>query len=125
MRVLKTGGTFLLAVPDMRYTDDCNRPPTTLEHLLNDERDGGGGTRLQAYEEHVRFVHTRSNPPFSEQQVLIEAKKISDIGMDIHYHAWTGASFCEMLAEIKDRLGFHLLHHVSVRNENIYVLEKT
>lgn len=124
MRVLKPGGIFLLAVPDMRHTHDHARPVTTLEHFLRDEQDGGASTRLQAYEEHVRYVHPLQYPAFSEEQISGEVQKISDAGMDIHFHTWTGPTFRGMLDAISDRIGFTIAAEVAVQNENIYALRK-
>lgn len=124
MRVLRPGGIFLLAAPDMRRTHDHARPVTTLEHFLRDEQDGGASTRLQAYEEHVRYVHPLQHPAFPEEQVASEVHKISDAEMDIHFHTWTGPSFRGMLDAVSDRLGFQVEAQVAVQNENIYVLRK-
>jgi SAM-dependent methyltransferase len=124
IRVLRPGGIHLLAVPDMQMTHDRNRPPTTLEHLLSDERDGGTGTRRQAYEEHCRYVHTIYHPPIPEEQFDLEVARIDECNMDIHWHAWTGVTFRIMLDAIAARHGFQPIAQVPVQNENIFVLRK-
>lgn len=124
MRVLKPNGVFMLAVPDMRYTHDHQRPPTPLEHLLRDEQDGGAGTLRQAYEEHVIFVHPLSHPPIPAEEIAENVCRILEADMDIHFHAWSGRGFLELLEEIKKRIGFQVEAYVPVQNENIFVLRK-
>jgi hypothetical protein len=116
---------FLLVVPDMRFTFDHRRPPTTLEHLIADARDGGAGTRMQAYVEHVRHVHPVLAPsPIPEEQVMAEARKINEARMDLHFHAWTADTFRELLEYIRQQTPFELLGPVFVVNENIFVLRR-
>jgi len=124
IRVLSPGGVHLLAVPDMRMTHDRNRSPTTVEHLLSDELDGGIGTRRQAYEEHCRYVHTIYHPPIPEAQFERDVERIDKNNMDIHWHAWTGEGFRMLLDAIAHRHGFQIIANVSVQNENIFVLRK-
>jgi SAM-dependent methyltransferase len=125
MRILKPGGVHLLAVPDMRYTFDRNRPLTTLEHLLADENDSGQGTRQQAYEETVRYVHPIWNPPIPEDQIQANVDAVSASNMDIHWHAWTFESFQAMLDAIAPRLRFSVVFQAPVQNEAIFALSKS
>ncbi len=124
IRVLKPGGIHFLAVPDMRMTHDRNRSPTTLEHLLSDELDGGTGTRRQAYEEHCRYVHTIYHPPIPGEQFDLDVARIDKENMDIHWHAWTGETFRILLDAIAARYGFQTIAQVPVQNENIFVVRK-
>jgi hypothetical protein len=123
MRVLKHLGHYLLIVPDMRFTFDVDRPEATLAHVLEDYEEGGTGTLRQAYEEHIRYVHTRTYPAVLEDQVEIEITKAIERKMDIHVHAWTHDGFLAMLQEIS--LGkFDILADLTIMNENIFVLQK-
>lgn len=124
MRVLKPVGVHLLAVPEMRLTHDRNRPPTTLEHLLSDELDSGKGTRRLVYREHCQYVHPIYNEPIPEEKLDIEAEKIDNLNMDIHWHVWTGDSFRAFLEAIAQRHRFQIIAQVPVQNENIFVLQK-
>ena len=125
MRVLKPGGRYMLIVPDMAHTWDRDRPETTVEHVLADYRDGGVGTLKQAYWEHLSFVH----PIHSGERLPpeeIEARIVKDVEArpDIHFHAWTGVGFRQMLNALSSKLGFKLLCEVFNVNENIFVLER-
>jgi SAM-dependent methyltransferase len=124
MRVLRAGGIFLIAVPDMRHTHDHARPETTVEHLMADEIDGGASTRWDAFEEHVRYVHPLSQPAIPEDEVANEVLHIMAAGMDIHFHAWTGGTFAQLLDQLHGRFGFVVEAHLPVRNESIFVLRK-
>ncbi len=126
MRVLRTGGIALIALPDMRHTFDRARPPTTLDHLLADARDGGAGTRLQAYMDHVLYVHPllTNDPPFPPAEAQRHAQQISRANMDIHYHAWTVDTFLEQLNRLANDT-YTVDACVPVANEGIFVLRKT
>lgn len=123
-RVLRADGIFLIAVPDMRHTHDHARPETSVEHLLRDELDGGAGTRWQAFEEHVRYVHPLFQQPIPEDQVAVEVARIMAAGMDIHFHAWTGETFGELLERLSVSFGFAVEAHLPVQNEHIFVLRR-
>jgi GT2 family glycosyltransferase len=125
IRVLRPGGVFLLVVPEMRHTFDCDRPETSLEHALRDFVDGGEGTRMQAYREHVIFVHPRFQSPIPAERVDAEAEKICAAGMDLHYHAWTRPGFERLLAAASSFAPFEMAFSFSVANENLFVLRKT
>lgn len=122
--VLKRGGHTIIAAPEMSQTFDRDRPVTTLSHVVRDLADGGAATRLQAFIEHVRFVHPLSQPAFAEDMIEIEARRIMDHGMDIHVHAWTRVAFEEMILAACTMFGLNLIASVSLWNENIVVLQK-
>lgn len=123
IRRLKPGGHFLLVVPEMSATWDRKRPPTTLEHVLADWRDGGAGTRLQAYIEHARFVHPLlSGEVIPEHLLEADATRVMAAGMDVHVHAWRMQDFREMLDYVGPRIGFEIAAQLQVINENLFVL---
>lgn len=125
VQVLRPGGVFLLVVPEMTRTWDCRRPPTPLAHLLRDSVDGGQGTRLQAYVEHVRHVHPQiTGEVIPEDAVMDHARATMAAGMDLHVHAWREADFRELLDHLAPRTGFAVEAALSVQNENLYVLRR-
>jgi SAM-dependent methyltransferase len=124
MRIIRSGGVAIFAVPEMTRTFDRTRPPTTLEHLLIDAVDGGESSRFSAFLDHVRYVH----PLLTGENISTEdehkaAQSILKANMDIHYHAWTGVSFREHLQAASNGI-FTIEAHVPVQNENIFVLRK-
>lgn len=125
LRVLRPGGIFMLVVPDKRYTFDKMRPTTTIDHYVTDYKDGGSGTREDAYEEHIRYVACQVfGDKIAESKILEEVKRLSSSNMDIHFHAWTTDSFLSMLQVIKNYISFDLIGHTLAVNENIFVLKK-
>jgi SAM-dependent methyltransferase len=126
LRVIRPDGHYIIAVPDKRYTFDQLRPVTSLDHLLSDWRDGGLGTKLQAYREHLQYVELYFGHPVEvEPQFTSRAIKAAADGVDIHFHAWTFDSFQEMLMAVRDPLGFDIAAAVAeVVNESIFVLKK-
>jgi SAM-dependent methyltransferase len=123
LQKLKKGGVLVLCVPDMRFTFDHMRRPTEINHLMADYLDGGEGTKLEAYLEHVRYVHpvlVKEEVP--EEEIVDVAKKLMEVNLDIHVHCWTFPTFLEMLESLPFKL--KILSYVSVENENIFVIEK-
>ena len=124
MRVLKPGGIFLLAAPDMRHTFDKDRPVTPLEHLISDYQTGGEDTRHIGCREHLVFLAPQWGPPVPPENLEADVSRLVAERFDTHYHTWTSASFADMLAWCAPRLGFETLHTEFVINENIAVLER-
>jgi SAM-dependent methyltransferase len=127
INVLKDGGLFIFAIPDMRFTFDRNRPETSVEHVFQDYRDGGISTRRQAYFEHLTFVHpvltgqTLSDEDI-EHQATESARRHKEF--DIHFHAWTMEGFLEVLKATQRVCEFEILTAIPIENENIFVLRK-
>jgi SAM-dependent methyltransferase len=125
VNTLKPGGIFVCVVPDMEKTWDRTRPPTTLEHLWIDSRDGGKSTLLQAYLEHFRYVHpVITGEHLPEDSAEVNARTNMEAGMDLHVHAWRAIDFTELLNAIAPSSNFAIEGHVPVVNENIYVLRR-
>ncbi len=122
---LKPGGHFLLVVPELTATWDRMRPSTTLEHMLADWKDGGEGTRLQAYIEHTRYVHPLlTGETIPEHQIETTARAVMDAGMDLHVHAWQTRGFRELLDHLAPRLGFEVVAELTNVSENLFVLHR-
>jgi SAM-dependent methyltransferase len=126
LRVLRPGGRAIVVVPDMRHTFDRSRPETPLSHVISDEKDGGAGTRRQAYEEHIRFIHVElGGVPIHENEVDSGIDHLLSARFDTHFHAWTASGFRFVL----DYLcclspGRVLVDLPEVVNENIFVIER-
>jgi predicted SAM-dependent methyltransferase len=103
LRILRPGGILYLAVPDRRRTFDADRPPTPLEHLVRDHREGPGWSRAAHQEEWARLV---DKVPAAEVDERVRALEESDYS--IHFHVWTPREFGELLehARLELRLPF-------------------
>jgi SAM-dependent methyltransferase len=126
LRVLKRDGVLILVVPDRRHTFDRDRPATSLDHLRTDALDGGTSTRLEAYEEHVRYVHrTLTGEILSEERIRTDAQAIMKARMDVHFHCWTTAEFLGMLKYCCQQFKASIsAWSGEIINENIFVVKK-
>jgi SAM-dependent methyltransferase len=124
LRTLKTGGIFFLAIPDKRLTSDQKRSVTSLSHLIDDERDGGIATMLDAYREWATLCHEWGFVP-TEQQIEEQAQAWLIQRADLHFHVWDDQSFRAMIAHVCENMSAHTLAIVPIVNENIAVLQKT
>jgi SAM-dependent methyltransferase len=118
-RVLKPGGVLYLAIPDKRYTFDCDRPVTTFEHLDADHREGPAGSRDEHYREYARHVHR-----CEERDVAGMAHHLKATGYSIHFHVWTQGEFLDFIARMRTVLGFDLEAAQKNQMEFIVVLRK-
>ena len=120
-RVLRDGGILFIAVPDKRFTFDVKRPPTPLEHVLRDHREGPEQSRREHFEEWARLVDDTPEPEVEARVELLLA-----IDYSIHFHAWTQADALELLVALQRELGIAYDLEVAVRNghENVFVLRK-
>jgi SAM-dependent methyltransferase len=120
-RVLRVGGILYLAVPDKRFTFDVKRPPTPLEHVLRDHREGPEQSRREHFEEWARLVDDTPEP---EVEARVEVLLATDYS--IHFHVWTQVDALELLVALHRELGTAYELEVAVRNghENVFVLRK-
>ncbi len=92
LRVLRPGGILYLAVPDRRRTFDSDRPPTPLDHLVRDHREGAAWSRSIHQEEWARLVDKVSATEVPDRVRALEQSDYS-----IHFHVWTPSEFTALL----------------------------
>jgi predicted SAM-dependent methyltransferase len=92
LRVLRPGGIHYLAVPHRRRTFDADRPPTSLEHIVRDHREGPGWSRPIHQEEWARLV---DKAPAAEVAARVQELEESDYS--IHFHVWAPREFRALL----------------------------
>lgn len=122
VRVLKQNGILYMGVPDKRYTFDCDRPVTPLEHLIRDYSEGPWWSRDLHFDEWARLVDK-----YPQQEVAARAGGLADLNYSIHFHVWTQAEFLELLLYCRDQLSFPIEIESVQENgmEFIVVLRKT
>lgn len=122
LRVLKPGGILYIAVPDKRYTFDCERPVTSLDHLMRDYTEGAEWSRYSHFEEWTRLVDK-----FSEPDIPARAKGLAELNYSIHFHVWTPIEFLELLISCRTSLFFAFEIELLQKNggEFIVILSKT
>lgn len=92
LRVIKTGGHLLYAVPDKNHTFDKPREMTTYEHLRDELPNGGNENQLAHYLEYNRVVNQMAEPELSRA-----SKRDLETNSDIHWHVWDLNAFVEHL----------------------------
>ena len=123
LRVLKKGGILYYAVPDKRFTFDKNRELTTYEHLKAEYLYGSENYR---YEHFLDFVTNVQNVK-EEKEASKVAKKLSEEGLDTHFHVWTSETFIDHIKKaIDDKiLNIEILEHTHKNDiESITILKK-
>jgi SAM-dependent methyltransferase len=121
LRVLRPGGILYLAVPDRRRTFDSDRPPTPLEHVIQDHRDGPAWSRHIHYEEWARLV---DKVPATEIPARVRALEQS--AYSIHFHVWTPSEFTILLEHARhEGLPFEIEKLQSNDHEFIAILRRT
>ncbi|MCX5946875.1 MAG: methyltransferase domain-containing protein [Cyanobacteria bacterium] len=125
LECLKRGGILLFAVPDKRHTWDKDRPITTLAHLEADFLDGGVSTLLDAYVEHLTYVHpVLAGVTLSPEQISDQAQAAMEQLQDIHFHTWTTETLGVMLQRLGRAQLIKLYGPTLNVNENIAVIRK-
>jgi SAM-dependent methyltransferase len=121
LRVVRLGGVVYLAVPDKRFSFDADRPSTTLEHVLQDHRDGGRASRHGHYVEWASLV-LKCDEPVRQAEVVAELEAVES---SIHFHAWTAAEFLDLLVTAQAIAPFEIAAAVRNEPETIAILVKT
>jgi predicted SAM-dependent methyltransferase len=121
LRVLRAGGIMYLAVPDRRRTFDVDRPPTPIEHVVEDRRDGPAASKARHQEEWARFVEQ-----VPEDRVATRVRELEETDYSIHFHVWTPEEFTALLehARREEGLPFEIEQLVPNRHEFIVILRR-
>lgn len=116
VRVVRPGGHVLIAVPDMRYCGEQDRPLTTVEHLIRDHEEG---PHVSAKDHYRDFgIHLKGYSGERLEEYVREAEPM------IHFHTFTFASFVQFLGAM-EATGFELVEACLNVNEDIAVLKVT
>lgn len=113
LRVLKSDGILYLAIPDKRYTFDCDRPLTTIEHLLKDYVEGPNWSKRSHFEEWVKYVDKIND----ESDVEVRVNYLMNMDYSIHYHVWTQLEIFDLITAIKKNLNFKFEIQCALVNE--------
>lgn len=120
LRVLRPGGILYLAVPDRRRTFDSGRPPTPLDHIVRDHREGAAWSRSVHQEEWARLV---DKVPAAEVPDRVRALEESDYS--IHFHVWAPSEFTALLEHARQEgLPFEIEKLKSNGHEFIVILRR-
>jgi SAM-dependent methyltransferase len=131
LRVLKPGGALHLAVPDPRNTFDHSRKLTTVDHLIDEFKNGTGGTRVEHFVDWVTNVEEpEGTAGQSQEERDARVRELMDLDYSIHFHVWRPDTFVELLIAIRNeaQVSFEIAEVLSCNreddNEFIFVLLK-
>jgi hypothetical protein len=100
LEVVRPAGWLFYALPDRRVTFDHARPLTTFDHLVEDDRDQGAGSRFGHYLEWATLVNGIADAR--------EAHENAEIGVSnpysIHFHVWDANTWLEHLVQARSYL---------------------
>jgi hypothetical protein len=131
--ILRVGGIVHLAIPDRRLTFDCERPRTSLDHLIKDLQDPSGPTKderdFQHYVEWAKYA-----PPYlpaERRPYQSDVAKLWANRYSIHLHVWEPNDWPPIVNYLSDSgYPFRLLDYSNIpsledRNEFILILQKS
>ena len=125
LRVLRLGGTLLLALPDRRHGIDRHRQATTLEHIVADHEQGPETSRADHYREWARLVDLPLGN-ITADQVDAHAAALEQRRYSIHFHCWTDEEFRQQLGAISERfdLPVRVASHRTNHHEFLVTLKR-
>jgi predicted SAM-dependent methyltransferase len=122
LRVVRKAGIVYIGVPDRRKTFDCERAPTSLDHVVRDYEDGASWSRSRHLEEWAQFV---LDTPV--ERLADRVRALDEQNYSIHYHVWDRLEFGTMLDYARTTLGLPFTIQTIAPNshEFIVVLRRT
>ncbi len=119
-RVLRSEGILYLALPDKRYTFDRQRPLTSLEHLLEDYREGPDSSRWEHFLEWATLVNGVTNQGAAE----LQAEELMAKNYSIHYHVWSQFEMLELLHLLRQQHPLDIEIMLRRKDEVIFIIRK-
>ena len=127
-RVLRPGGIAIVLLPDRRHTFDRTRPPTPLEHLIEDHACGVTRVDDDHIEEFLTLADAEASYAIAPDPDNREAFYDWHRERSIHVHCWTETEFFPVLvyAIVGLGLSWELVERVPLHDdlEFGYVLRK-
>lgn len=119
---VKPGGHLYYAVPDKRHTFDVDRPMTSFDHLVRDDREGPAWSRRDHFLEYARLVDKAPDDEAADRH----ARHLVDMNYSIHFHVWDADRYREILTGAHAHLGrsFQVVCFEPNGNEIVSVLRK-
>jgi SAM-dependent methyltransferase len=100
-RVLRPGGILYLALPDKRRTFDWKRQLTSVEHLMEEQRERKAEQNRRAH--YLQWAEAAGDPdPEGRADALMA------IPYSIHFHVWRPDTFLDFLSAVRREFPFAL-----------------
>lgn len=103
--IVKTGGLIVVAAPDKDFTFDKPRQLTTLDHLLDEYKNGVSSVDDEHYLDFIR--HVAPGIFNSGNKELLDSTLADVRDRREHAHVWNSATFIEFLEGSMDFLGLN------------------
>jgi predicted SAM-dependent methyltransferase len=116
LRVVRPGGVLYMAVPDRRRTFDEHRPPTSLEHIVQDHVEGPARSRREHQEEWARLVEG-----VAPGEVPARVKALEREDYSIHFHVWAPSEFTDLLGYARAEGGLPFAVELLQGNEHEFI----
>lgn len=123
LEVLRPQGVLFMAVPDMRFTFDKERPLTSLDHLIRDYTEGPEWSRESHFREFVQLAGLETG-----DAVEPEVQRLMRLNYSIHFHVWTDSTLRQFLSALQEQFALPFVIEALVRNnkaETILVLRRS
>jgi SAM-dependent methyltransferase len=119
-RVMKSGGSLILILPNYRFTFDHRRAPTTVAHMRDDYEKGVDETDLTHLPE-ILQLHDLSLDPQSGTAEQFRERSLKNFeNRCLHHHVFNEHNSRELL----EHAGFRVLLLDLVRPNNIVLLAR-
>jgi SAM-dependent methyltransferase len=96
-RVLRPGGIAIVLLPDRRHTFDRTRPPTSLQHLIEDHERGVTRVDDDHVEEFLTLADEEASYAIAPDPENRDAFYDWHRERSIHVHCWTETEFYDVL----------------------------
>lgn len=106
-RVLRPGGVLYLALPDPRATFDVERQLTTVQHLVDEYRNGSDQTREAHFRDWVEKVEQETHFG-SRDEIETRVQALLKMDYSIHYHVWRPDTFMDFISAVRSETGMQL-----------------
>lgn len=99
LRVIRPGGILYMALPDPRVTFDVDRDLTSVEHVIDEFRNGTHRTRQAHFEEWVAKAerHVEWMQEAGVDTGPARVRELMDMDYSIHFHVWRPDTFLEFI----------------------------
>ena len=118
-RILKSGGYFLLILPNKKSTFDHRRPYTTFEHLIKDYQNNVSEDDLTHYDE-IILLHDIEMDGFKNKNEFIERSKKNYINRCFHHHVFDK----KLIYNILNYTNFNIISFVDIDTDYIILAKK-
>jgi len=118
IRVLKVGGVIILILPHKERNNDVNRESTSLDHLIEDEKNKTPFNDEAHFQEWWDLVVLKNLMP--EHYKHMEKKELLD-SCSIHHHVWTDKEMAEVFKYLKLKL-VHTESKLSDRRDSFMLI---